>query len=108
MLWDICCYCLLLLIYVFVCFEADAVGGCTSQGETADSRSRGGFKTLRGRMPSGLRRVGLAPSTDEAFKLGTCVGGGFKGGGFKKHVIASCVCVTTVLLAWLLKQIIVF
>ena len=35
------------------------------------------------------------------FLFGTCVGGGFKGGGFKKYVTASCVCVATVLFAML-------
>ena len=33
--------------------------------------------------------------------LGLAYVGGFKWGGFKKHVIASCVCVTTVLFAML-------
>ena len=34
-------------------------------------------------------------------KVGTCVGGGFNGGGFNKYSIASCLHVTTVLFAML-------
>ena len=34
--------------------------------------------------------------------FGTCVGGDFKGGGFEKWFVASCVCVTTVILAMLI------
>ena len=34
---------------------------------------------------------------------GTCVRGGFKGGGFNKYVIASCVCVATMLFAMLFQ-----
>ena len=37
--------------------------------------------------------------------IGTCVGGGFKGEGFKIHDAASCVCVTKVLLAMLVKVV---
>ena len=33
--------------------------------------------------------------------IGSCIRGGFKGGGFNKYVIASCVCVATVLFAML-------
>ena len=46
---------------------------------------------------------GAKPSDKVGFRtfVGTCVGGGFKGGVFKEHVIASCVCVATVLFAML-------
>ena len=46
----------------------------------------------------------MYPSVDSGYLgTGTCVEGGFKGGGFQQYVIASCVCVITVLFAMLIS-----
>ena len=61
---------------------------------------------------SGTRRVWLEQVLKVEFpwstgtsrmSVGTCVGGGFKGSGFKQLIIASCVWVATVLFAMLLS-----
>ena len=55
---------------------------------------RSSVKALLAKCPSVQRQP------EEARALpGTCVGGGFKGGDFEKHVIASSVCVAAVLFA---------
>ena len=53
-------------------------------------------------MPSFRRATRARHGRRAGQTVGTCVGGGFKGGVFNKYVIASCVCVATVLFAMLL------
>ena len=46
----------------------------------------------------------VAREVSRPASVGTCVGGGFKGGGFPKHVIASCLYVATALFAMYFRQ----